>query len=235
VSELHQKYGHIVRVAPDELSYDIPDAWEEIYSRGSTKLENRRPEWFVSSKLNNIIGANESDHKRMKAILAPGFSKSALMEQEPVIKRHLDLFICQLREVTRDGTTPINFIKWVNYLTFDIIGDLLFGEDFGCVAGDEVMRQWQNTLIRNLRLLHTLTLCNRIWLFYLALPLRDMWTFVTAYTLFDDVVDSRVKNRGTKGVPDKIDFLELMRTGRNGAVSSRDPAQYFTRLTLFSQ
>ena len=31
--ELHGKYGHIVRVGPNELSYDIAEAWEDVYSR----------------------------------------------------------------------------------------------------------------------------------------------------------------------------------------------------------
>jgi len=31
IKKLHDKYGDVVRIAPDELSYTNPDAWQEIY------------------------------------------------------------------------------------------------------------------------------------------------------------------------------------------------------------
>ncbi len=31
IKQLHDKYGEIVRVAPNELSYTNPDAWQEVY------------------------------------------------------------------------------------------------------------------------------------------------------------------------------------------------------------
>jgi hypothetical protein len=31
VKELHDAYGSVVRIAPDELSYNSPEAWQDIY------------------------------------------------------------------------------------------------------------------------------------------------------------------------------------------------------------
>ena len=31
VKELHDKYGPVVRIAPGELSYNCPEAWQDIY------------------------------------------------------------------------------------------------------------------------------------------------------------------------------------------------------------
>ncbi|KAH9832147.1 Cytochrome-P450 monooxygenase, partial [Teratosphaeria destructans] len=221
VLELHQKYGHVVRVAPNELSYNTPDAWEDIYGRSSARPENRRPEWFVSSKLHTIIGAHERDQKRMKTILAPGFSRAALESQEPIIKKHMDAFIRQIENATCGGSQPVNLIHWTNYLTFDIIGDLLFGEDFGCVAGDEDMRSWQRFLIRNLQLIHQLAVCNRIWIFYLALPFSDLWSLLTKFTLRYQVIFKRVEKRLAGDVPTRTDFLELMCNGKRDASMTR--------------
>lgn len=219
VLQLHAQYGHIVRIGPNELSYDLPEAWDEVYGRSKTKPENRRPEWFASRKLHTIIGADEEDQKRMRIVLAPGWSRAALGDQEPIIRKNVDLFMRRLREASCGGSKPINVIRWINYLTFDLIGELMFGDGFGCVAGDAGMRAWQDALIANLRLLHLLVVCQRNWLFYFVLPLPDLWRFFTKYTLFDKVIEARVKAREAHGPPDKTDFLELMRTGRNGAVS----------------
>ncbi|CZT22761.1 related to cytochrome P450 CYP3/CYP5/CYP6/CYP9 subfamilies [Ramularia collo-cygni] len=236
VLQLHKTYGHIVRVAPDELSYDIPEAWEEIYSSGSGRIENHRPEWFVSSKLNFIIGANESDQKRMKSVMAPGFSHAALMEQEPTIKKHLDLFIRQIRQATNDGQKPANLIRWVNYLTFDIIGDLLFGQDFGCVAGDAEMRAWQDVLIGNLQLIHVVAVCKRIWVFWLALPPAQVWTLLTKFKYFDGIIEHRVRSREvtSEEAPKRTDILELMRKGRNSAYMTRKEILANTNLLTFA-
>jgi hypothetical protein len=35
--ELHKKYGNVVRVAPDELSFIDPQAWKDIYTARTGK------------------------------------------------------------------------------------------------------------------------------------------------------------------------------------------------------
>ncbi|KXT12038.1 hypothetical protein AC579_4681 [Pseudocercospora musae] len=224
VQELHKEYGHIVRVAPDELSFDIPEAWDEIYARKDSKMENRRPEFFISSKLHYIISANESDQKRMKSVLAPGFSYAALTEQEPIIRRNMDLFIRHIREASCAGKKPINFMRWVNYLTFDIIGELLFGESFGCVAGNEKLRAWQDLLISNLQLLHIICVSKRIWVFWLAMPWRDMYNLITQFTHFDKLIGTIVSDRLAGHTPDRNDLFELMKQGRRANVSRLESA-----------
>jgi hypothetical protein len=36
VKSLHDKYGPIVRIAPDELSYNCAEAWQDIYGNDLT-------------------------------------------------------------------------------------------------------------------------------------------------------------------------------------------------------
>lgn len=61
---------------------------------------------------------------------APGFSDRALKDQEPLLNKHFELLMQRLRE--RTGET-IDISTWLQYLTFDIIGDMTFGESFGCL------------------------------------------------------------------------------------------------------
>ena len=44
----------------------------------------------------------------------------------------VDLFISRLQKQARAGGV-IEFIKWYNFITFDVIGDLVFGEQFHCL------------------------------------------------------------------------------------------------------
>lgn len=213
--QLHQEYGHIVRVAPDELAFDTPEAWNEIYGRSDANGDNRRPDFFISSKLDYIISADEADQKRMKAVMAPGFSHAALVAAEPIIKTKMDLFIHQLRKASRQGQDPVNLIRWINYLTFDIVGELLLGIDFGCVAGDPRQRAWQDILISNLQLVHTISVCKRMWIFWFGLPWITLWKLATQFTHFDKYIGAAVSKRQASELLDEDDIFQLMRKGRN--------------------
>lgn len=53
-----------------------------------------------------------------------------MYEQEPIVQKYVDLWLSQLSK--KSGET-FDMIPWFNFLTFDIIGDLVFAESFGCI------------------------------------------------------------------------------------------------------
>jgi hypothetical protein len=59
----------------------------------------------------------------------------------------VDLLIQRLREGSRDGNSVI-ISDWYNYTTFDIIGDLAFGEPFGCLEGSNY-DAWIKSIFRS--------------------------------------------------------------------------------------
>ena len=64
----------------------------------------------------------------MRKTLSHGFSASALTAQEDLVHHYVDLLIRQLRKC---NGAELDAVKWYNYTTFDIIGELSFGESFG--------------------------------------------------------------------------------------------------------
>jgi len=80
----------------------------------------------------NLTMASEQDHPRQRRALAHAFSQKALLEQEPILQGYVGKFVANLRRLAREGT-PANLVSWFNFCTFDIIGDLSFGEPFGCL------------------------------------------------------------------------------------------------------
>lgn len=122
--KLHKEYGTVVRVAPDELSFSSPDAWEEVYGRykAGKRKENMKPGWYASRDSNDILGAEHGDHGRIRKILNFGFTASAMIDQEPAIAGFVDLLFERLR--ARAGDTSIDVWKWYLYTLFDITGNL---------------------------------------------------------------------------------------------------------------
>ena len=154
IKKLHERYGEVVRVGPDELSFTNPAAWKDIYTKGFVRpyeYKDKPP----GKEAENLISASESDHFRFRKVLAPAFSLT--MEQEYVVQATVGLLISKLRQtITADAceeSAVVDILQWFNYTTFDIIGSLLWGSPFGCLEEVkshpwmEVIAQFKTALI----------------------------------------------------------------------------------------
>ncbi|KAK7427044.1 hypothetical protein QQZ08_006471 [Neonectria magnoliae] len=134
IVELHKKYGGIVRVEPNVVSITDPNAWKDIYGhRKAGTLENSKQDGFFSDIPESVIGAvGTEEHGRQRRILSRGFSAQAMVKQEPLIRKYIDLLFDNMHDFA-DRKEPMNVVDWYNYTTFDVIGDLAFGTPFGCL------------------------------------------------------------------------------------------------------
>lgn len=134
MKEIHNTYGQVVRLAPNELSFTDSRAWKDIYGnrQGHVAFERNRT-WFkkaTPNEPNSIMGPDEPDHARFRRTLVHAFSDKSLKEQSPMIESYVNLLIQRLKE---RGGEVIDLVEWLNYTTFDIAGDLSFGESFECL------------------------------------------------------------------------------------------------------
>ncbi|CAG8951904.1 hypothetical protein HYFRA_00005708 [Hymenoscyphus fraxineus] len=136
IKSLHDEYGTIVRVAPDELSFIDSAAWKDIY----LKKEFVRPKIWGSRppgvEVHNIISASVADHARFRKAFQSAFSEKATIQHEPTVQRYVDVLINRLKEATkRNGQMSgrIDLVQWINFTVFDVIGDLGWGASFDCL------------------------------------------------------------------------------------------------------
>lgn len=139
--KLHDKYGPVVRLSPNELSFNTVQAWQDIYGHKAGRLDLEKDPIHVGAVdpvpgVSTISMADRANHARQRKALSHGFSKRALWEQEGIVQEFVDAFINRVHEFAQTGK-PFDIVKWYNFLTFDVIGDLSFGESFGCLeTGD---------------------------------------------------------------------------------------------------
>ncbi|XXG95002.1 hypothetical protein Hte_001262 [Hypoxylon texense] len=137
VLNLHDKYGPIVRIAPNELAFSDPQAWKDIYGHrhnGAPELPKYDGLYrIVDNVPRGIINAYREEHSMLRRQLAHGFSERSMQAQEPIIGSYVDLLIQRLQEQCNSGLTTLNMREWLNWTTFDVIGDLGFGSSFGCL------------------------------------------------------------------------------------------------------
>jgi cytochrome P450 len=128
--------GSVVRVAPNELSFNAAQSWKDIYEPRQGHGLFLKSEFYEGGSFANLCGSIVSErdpakHGAMKKELSQAFSMRSLAEQEHLIASLVDQLVEELR---KRGGESLDLGQWFNMMTFDIIGDLAFGETFGGVA-----------------------------------------------------------------------------------------------------
>ncbi|TVY83154.1 Cytochrome P450 monooxygenase aclL [Lachnellula suecica] len=146
---IHNKYGKVVRLAPDELSFIDREALHDIYgARGKGHSEfTKNPAWVrpAPNGVFSILDSFEDDHTRQRKILNHAFSPGALKAQEPFLQKYTGLLIAEARK-----RGSIDLKDWYNFTTFDITGDLTFGQSFECLEKGRYHR-WVSFLFAHLK------------------------------------------------------------------------------------
>lgn len=130
---LHVKYGPAVRFDRNEVSFITADAWKDIYGHGHRQLPKSQAS--TANKF-DIISSDDYNHSRYRKSLSHAFSARGLQAQEPLLNSYVDKLVERLKAVA-ESKLPADMAKWYNLTTFDIIGDLAFGEPFGGLDSSE--------------------------------------------------------------------------------------------------
>ena len=150
IESLHEKYGDVVRIHPDELSFVDPSAFHDIYV---TRPFLPRPKIAMPDGGTNAPDMNISDsiedHYRMRKVISGGLSDRELKKQEPLIQKQTDLLVKRLQDLVKVGekaSQEVDILEWYSFVSFDIIGDLLFGESFHALETSD-HHPWVKTLM----------------------------------------------------------------------------------------
>ena len=150
VLELHKKYGMtipyrdlyhsligaslgpIVRTAPNELSFNTAQSWKDIYDFRQGHSIFIKSEFYdggsFADRCGSIVSERDPEvHGVMRKTLAHAFSQRSLFEQESLVSKSVDAFI---DKIGNEGALGTDIVTAFTLLSFDIIGDLAFGETF---------------------------------------------------------------------------------------------------------
>ena len=121
-----------MRTAPNELSFNTAQSWKDIYDSRQGHLTFIKSEFYDGGSFADQCGSIVSErdpkvHGIMRKYLSHGFSQRSLTEQEYLVSKSVDNFI---NKIGRDGARGIDIVTAFTLMSFDIIGDLGFGETF---------------------------------------------------------------------------------------------------------
>lgn len=219
VLELHRKYGEVVRVAPWELSYTDPAAIKPIYGHhnsatsGFSEMDKDKMEFQKTPQgIYHMLGANSADHGRYRRLLSFGFSERGMRVMQSRIQGFVDLLIKGMKEAAaNDEYTDI--LHWFNWTTFDMIGDLAFGESFHCLE-DKKTHPWIEAVFGNVKAVPYMQVIRHYGLeklLPLLLPKKVMEVRLKNYTYGEEKINKRIEAGPGQGdfwdnVLEKSDF-----------------------------
>ncbi|KAM5354663.1 hypothetical protein ACJ41O_001310 [Fusarium nematophilum] len=107
----------------------------DIYSFKVAKgfLKSPLYDGFINGKEAPLVAIKDPVlHGKKRRLLSHAFSARALKTHEDTIDAYSNLFVQQV--ATRGaGPEGINMTQWYNWFSFDVVGDLAFGESFNCL------------------------------------------------------------------------------------------------------
>ncbi len=83
----------------------------------------------VAGMPTDIVNAGREEHALLRRTMANGFSERSMRAQQELIGGYIDLLVRRLGEKGGGGEV-VDMAAWYNYTTFDVIGDLAFGERY---------------------------------------------------------------------------------------------------------
>ncbi|ORY62226.1 cytochrome P450 ClCP1 [Pseudomassariella vexata] len=212
VLDLHNRYGEVVRIAPNELAFANASAWNDIQGHrtkgGQAEMEKDMKFYrAVDDMESDIVNADRAEHSLLRRSLAHGFSDKSLRDQEPLITSYIDLLLQRLRENCDAGKKALNMAAWYNFATFDIIGDLAFGESFGCLE-NSAYHPWVGIIFKMARagtILQVLNHFPRTKRYLLKLVPKSM---AEQQEKHDALTRAKLERRMASG--ERPDFVETM-------------------------
>lgn len=213
IKSLHDKYGDVIRIAPNSLAYRAASAWRDIYGhrKKGHKIFLKDPALYAPTPngVNAIITANDQEHARMRRLLTHAFSSKALREQEEILHVYADMLVDKLNGLFGESTSPVvDLARWFNFTTFDLIGDLAFGEPFGCLSNNRY-HWWVLTILDAVKASAYLKI---FWFYPILLPLvsilipKDLLQKRTeTFNLSVDKVRRRLQRQTTR--PDFTSYI----------------------------
>ncbi|KAI1087236.1 putative benzoate 4-monooxygenase cytochrome P450 [Rostrohypoxylon terebratum] len=147
LQDMHKKYGEVVRIGPNMVSFSNPELIPTIYPArsGFPKSDfyvTLRPYTRGGGALHAVFNTTEEDlHKQIKSPIAPMFTPANTPSFEGLVDEVLTCIHARLDENFIANEEIFNLGQWLQYFAFDVMGTMTFSKRYGFLdTGKDVGR-----------------------------------------------------------------------------------------------
>ncbi|RYC62500.1 hypothetical protein CHU98_g3725 [Xylaria longipes] len=133
----HRKYGPVVRIGPNTISFSSPEALHTIHGsrQAYPKSDFYKPTSarFEGAPLLNLFSAQDVNyHSSLKKRIGGLYTKAAVLGLEPKIDDCVRVFTQKMETlVPSDSTIRLDMSSWIHLFAFDCLGELNASKKFG--------------------------------------------------------------------------------------------------------
>ncbi|EXA30606.1 hypothetical protein FOVG_18026 [Fusarium oxysporum f. sp. pisi HDV247] len=130
---LHEKYGPVVRIAPNRYSFSRPEDVKTIYALGSGFLKS---DYYAAMLTGDPLGDNifptidDNEHRDRRRKISSLYTMSAMLAYEKAVDEMTAVLTRKLHAFS-DENKPFDFPQFMQYFAFDVIGQITFKQNFG--------------------------------------------------------------------------------------------------------
>ncbi|KAF1835002.1 pisatin demethylase [Decorospora gaudefroyi] len=131
---LHEKYGPLIRIAPNEVMSSDPSAIPLIYT---THNALPKTSWYTSFSTDGIsehadlfTETDEVKHTRYRKVVQPAYQMSSILKNEGMMDECTTMLLQKLDEFAMRNK-DVDLMHWLELYTHDVIGHVIFGRSFG--------------------------------------------------------------------------------------------------------
>ena len=133
VHALHDTYGPVVRISPNEVAVSNVEGLAQIHKIGSGF---RKSEWYHEftaqpNRYSVFTMTDPKEHATRRRLLARPFSRTFLLQHwHDTVQELTQLAVRRMKEAARPECGKVDVLKWWSFMTMDAAGRLMYGHSF---------------------------------------------------------------------------------------------------------
>ncbi|KAF2730233.1 putative cytochrome P450 [Polyplosphaeria fusca] len=144
IERMHDVYGPIVRINPDELHVKDSDYYDEIYASGNRKRDKAETWVIMAGAPRSAFSTPEHDiHRMRRTALNPFFAKRSVVRLEPRITEKVKTLCRRLVEEMKTGNI-VDLNAAYMALTVDVITEYCFGKSSDYLLMSDFNQEWKH-------------------------------------------------------------------------------------------
>ncbi|KAK7227647.1 hypothetical protein V2G26_015650 [Clonostachys chloroleuca] len=146
IKAMHENYGPIVRINPDEVHCDDYSFVEEIYPSVGNRIRDKQPHFlaaFAGPLTESSFATRHHElHRIRRSAISKFFSRQGMLRYEPEVHELVQKMCTKLLRLTESGQI-MNVADPFNCFTADTISQYCFGESFGFLDRPDFERSFK--------------------------------------------------------------------------------------------
>ncbi|KAJ6030971.1 cytochrome P450 [Penicillium herquei] len=143
IEKMHQQYGSIVRINPDEIHIIDSQYYDTIYAGGTNKRHKYANSAILTGSPTSTVGTlNHGQHRLRRGAISPFFSRRAILQQEPLILEKIDRLCARLTDSMATNTVIRLDVAFMA-MTMDIITKYAYGQSSNYLDDDDFRLLWK--------------------------------------------------------------------------------------------